>query len=264
MSQVMRQKLKNHFLLGFIPFGANCTDVLRPLIADIKELENGFTVVINNKPIWITGGLGNITSDLPEGNEQAGIMHYNANHGCRICTIHHDELNNISFDLAVGGRYHHITSKQYVELSNAQTRHEQELLSQQYSIRENPLTFDSVTRDRHQQCSHDAFHCMGGLANNMLQETFSVLTSKGEEAFLNTWKYFEFPSRWSRQQNSITHLNFYFFSDYLRLTMIMPFLVDWAIDINLLKESFTNHMLMSYVTLQKRHVQQAIKSIQTF
>ena len=31
MSQVMRQKLKNHFLLEFIPFGANCEDVLKLL-----------------------------------------------------------------------------------------------------------------------------------------------------------------------------------------------------------------------------------------
>jgi hypothetical protein len=90
MSQVMHQKLKNHFLLGFIPFGANCADVLKPLIADIKELENGFTIVANNEPVWITGGLGNIMSDLPEGNEQAGIKHHNANHGCRICTIHYN------------------------------------------------------------------------------------------------------------------------------------------------------------------------------
>jgi hypothetical protein len=33
----------------------------------------------------------------------------------------------------------------------------------------------------------------------------------------------------------------------------MPFLVDRAINVNLLKESFINHII-SYVSLQKRHV----------
>ena len=76
MSQVMRQKLKNHFLLGFIPYGANCEDILKPIIKDIKELENGYMMNINDEYIWITGGLGDIISDLPEGNEQAGIKHF--------------------------------------------------------------------------------------------------------------------------------------------------------------------------------------------
>ena len=49
----------------------------------------------------------------------------------------------------------------------------------------------------------------------MLQATFSILTSKGEKSFLTIWKCFEFPNIWSRQQNPITHLNSYYFSDYL-------------------------------------------------
>ncbi|PKC53644.1 hypothetical protein RhiirA1_478874 [Rhizophagus irregularis] len=246
MTQVIRQKLKNHFLLGFIPFGANCNDVLKPIIEDIKELENGFEMDLDNKRIWITGGLGNITSDLPEGNEQARIKNHNANHGCRICIIHHDELNNMSFDLAMGRRYHHKTSLQFVELDNAQTHGEREFLSQQYGIRNKPSIFDNVTCDRHLQCPHDVFHCMGGLASNILQETFSILTTKGEELFLTIWKCFEFPSTWSRQQSPITHLNSYFFSDYLHLTMIMPFLINRAINVNLLKDNFVNHISISY------------------
>jgi len=70
---------------------------------------------------------------------------------------------------------------------------------------------------------------MGGLANQMLQATFAILTTKGEDSFLTNWRCFEFPSTWSRQKNPITHLGSYFFSDYLRLTMIMPFLIDRAI-----------------------------------
>ncbi|CAB4441984.1 unnamed protein product [Rhizophagus irregularis] len=103
MPQVLRQKLKNHFLLGFIPFAATCDDVLKPLVSDIKELESGFEMDLGDERIWIMGGLGDITSDLPEGNEQAGVKNHNANYGCRNCTIHRNELHDMSFDILANG-----------------------------------------------------------------------------------------------------------------------------------------------------------------
>ncbi|PKY62311.1 hypothetical protein RhiirA4_488574, partial [Rhizophagus irregularis] len=196
-----------------------------------------------------------ITADLPKGNEQAGIKNHNAKHGCRICTIDYDELHDMSFNLAAGGRYHHNTTLQFQALNNVRTQAERDLLSMQYGIRDKPSIFDNIFRDRHLQCPHDAFHCMGGLANKMLQSTFTILTSKGEESFLNFWKHFEFPNIWSRQQNPITHLNSYFFSDYLRLTMIMPFLIDRTINNNnLLKETFINHVVTSCNLSRKNQV----------
>jgi len=51
-------------------------------------------------------------------------------------------------------------------------------------------------RDRHIQCPHDTFHCMDGLAKEMLQSTFGILSSTGETEFLKIWRNFEFPSYW--------------------------------------------------------------------
>ncbi|CAB5388031.1 unnamed protein product [Rhizophagus irregularis] len=98
----------------------------------------------------------------------------------------------MSFDLAMGRRYHHKTSLQFVELDNAQTHGEREFLSQQYGIQNKPSIFDNVTCDRHLQCPHDVFHY------------------------------------------------------YLHLTMIMPFLINRAINVNLLKDNFVNHISISY------------------
>jgi hypothetical protein len=68
MPQILRQKLKNHFLIGFIPFSASYNEVLQPLINDIQDLEHGYELGIKNQTVWITGGLDVITNDLPEGN----------------------------------------------------------------------------------------------------------------------------------------------------------------------------------------------------
>uniref|UniRef100_U9UC83 Uncharacterized protein n=1 Tax=Rhizophagus irregularis (strain DAOM 181602 / DAOM 197198 / MUCL 43194) TaxID=747089 RepID=U9UC83_RHIID len=247
MPQILRQKLKNHFLYGFIPYAAASDEVLQPIIKDIQELERGYELEINNQRVWVTGGLGVITSDLPEGNEQSGIKNHNAHYGCRNCMIHHNNLHDITFDIAKYGRYHHKTTLQFAEVRNTQTQTERDFLTMEYGIQENPSVFDNVMRDRHFQCPHDAFHCIGGIVKEMLQATFEILNSIGENEFLNVWRNFEYPSVWSRQQNPISHLNSYFFSDYLRLSMIMPFLINRAItNVTLLNKPFTEHLIKVY------------------
>jgi len=258
MKQVLRQKLKNHFLLGFIPFTATSDEVLQPLIDDIQELEHGYKLKINNQHVWVTGGLGVITSDLPEGNEQAGIKNHNAHYGCRNCMIHHNNLHDITFDISKHGRYHHKTTLQFAAMNDAQTRIERDFLATEYGIREKPPIFDKIIRDHHIQCPHDAFHCMGGLAKEMLQKTFEILSTTGEDEFLKIWHNFEFPSTWAHQQNPITHLGSYFFSDYLRLSMIMPFLINRAISTTMLNKAFIEHLIKSCATTKNHTVDQLL------
>ncbi|CAG8724657.1 9255_t:CDS:1 [Funneliformis mosseae] len=163
MKQTLRQKLKNYFLLGFILFAATSDKVLQPLINNIQDLERGYELKIGNKTMWVTGGLGVITRDLPEGNEQAGVKNHNTHHGCCNCMIHHSELDNVSFDTARHSRYYHKTILQFSTIRRVQTQAQRDALAMQYGIREKPPVFDSVMRDHHLQCSHDAFHCMGVL-----------------------------------------------------------------------------------------------------
>ena len=63
----------------------------------------------------------------------------------------------------------------FAAMNDAQTRIERDFLATEYGIREKPPIFDKIIRDRHIQCPHDAFHCMGGLAKEMLQKTFEIL-----------------------------------------------------------------------------------------
>ena len=41
MSIFMRKLLKNHFLLGFVPFGENFDEFIQPFIMEMKTLEHG-------------------------------------------------------------------------------------------------------------------------------------------------------------------------------------------------------------------------------
>ncbi|CAJ0866548.1 13389_t:CDS:2, partial [Entrophospora sp. SA101] len=190
MKQVLHQKLKNHFLLGFIPFTATSDKVLQPLIDDIQELEHGYKLKINNQHVWVTGGLGVITSDLPEGNEQAGIKNHNAHYGCHNCMIHHNNLHDITFDISKHGRYHHKTTLQFAAMNDAQTQIEQDFLATEYGS--------------------------------------------------------------------------YFFSDYLHLSMIMPFLINRAISTTMLNKAFIEHLITSCATTKKHTVDQLLSLCVSF
>ncbi|CAB4435506.1 unnamed protein product [Rhizophagus irregularis] len=79
----LRQQLKNHFLIGFVPFGGNFEDVIKPFINDLLILQKGLFMKIGNEEYWVSGGLGVVTADLPQGNDLAGVLRHNANLGCR-------------------------------------------------------------------------------------------------------------------------------------------------------------------------------------
>jgi hypothetical protein len=36
-----RKLLKNHFVLGFVPFGGNFNEFLKPFISEMKKFEQG-------------------------------------------------------------------------------------------------------------------------------------------------------------------------------------------------------------------------------
>jgi hypothetical protein len=73
MNRELRRKLKNHFLIGFVPFGGKFEDVLEEFISDIKELQNGILMTLKDEQVWVTAGFGMATADLPQGNDMAGI-----------------------------------------------------------------------------------------------------------------------------------------------------------------------------------------------
>ncbi|CAG8626523.1 9111_t:CDS:2 [Racocetra persica] len=61
----LRKQLKNHFVLGFVPFGGEFDDVMKPIIDEIKILEKDILINIAGEYIWIIATLGVITADLP-------------------------------------------------------------------------------------------------------------------------------------------------------------------------------------------------------
>ncbi|PKC55934.1 hypothetical protein RhiirA1_474784 [Rhizophagus irregularis] len=71
------------FRTSYHSLGGNFEDVIRPFINDLLILQKDLFMKIGNEEYWISGGLGVVTADLPQGNDLAGILRHNANLGCR-------------------------------------------------------------------------------------------------------------------------------------------------------------------------------------
>ncbi|CAB4414376.1 unnamed protein product [Rhizophagus irregularis] len=140
--------------------------------------------------------------------------------------------------------------------------------------------------DRHLQIPQDPYHSMAGKARTLLEVTFNIFNTNGENAFIEYWKNIEKPSHWYRMPNPVRYRQSFMFSDVLRLTMLMPFVLRrflkpyhikkevlnnwnmeqnikqnsavlklctcWAIEAKVLKLAFSNNMTESvYQELQE-------------
>ena len=64
-----RKLLKNHFVLGFVPFGGNFNEFMLPFISEMKEFKQGKLMKVNDQDAWVIASLGVVTADLPQGND---------------------------------------------------------------------------------------------------------------------------------------------------------------------------------------------------
>jgi hypothetical protein len=67
---------------------------------------------------------------------------------------------------------------------------------------------------------------MSGKARILLDATFNVFNTAGEIEFVKSWKKIEKPSYWYRMPNPLKHRQSFMFSDVLRLSMLMPFILQ--------------------------------------
>ena len=231
-----RKLLKNHFVLGFVPFGGNFNDFMKPFISEMKELERGKIMKIQGQDAWVIAGLGVVTADLPQGNDLAGVLRHNAAKGCRTCTVFRKSCTKLNQDILATSRYQHIVNVQLKEISQAANISRQKLLCSKYGLRPEPSILDMLKRERHLQTPQDVYHATAGKIGRLLNLTCELLSREGIDDFIKTWKDFEKPKKWSRIPNPISHRDSFMMSDCFRLAMIMPFILFQFLKSSSLKE----------------------------
>ena len=163
MPLTLRKQLKNHFLIGFVPFGASLNDFIKPVLQDIKILENGLVMQTLHGNVWVTGGIGCVTADLPQGNDLADVKRHGANHGCRTCNVSNNQYTDLSYNYIKNARLQQQTNERFVEIESQHLRIDKERLATEYGLNK-PGPFNVLQWDQHLQTPQDAYHSMAGKA----------------------------------------------------------------------------------------------------
>ena len=84
-----RHKLENIWCLGMKPPRTKMADCLKPMLAEIKELQQGWYVVLpgDSIPSFVIGSLGVCIADMPQALMLAGCQHQSSAEPCRRCTV---------------------------------------------------------------------------------------------------------------------------------------------------------------------------------
>lgn len=231
----IRKHLRNHFVLGFVPFGGSFNEFIRPFISDMKRLEQGVLMNIQGRDCWIIASLGSVTADLPQGNDLVSVKRHGAIRGCRTCLVTKENATNDNLDIPSISRYHHITNDQFQAIFAASTITQQSVIAKKYGLQTTLPILDQLQRERHLQSPQDIYHIMAGKILKLLRLMIDLLSLDGEKQFISTWKSFEYPNQWSMLPNPISHIESFMMSDCLRLGMVIPFILNRFLTINCLK-----------------------------
>lgn len=221
-----RKKLKNHFILGFVPFGGCFEEFIEPFISEMKTLENGVIMNIQGSTCLVIASLGDVTADLPQGNDLVGVKRHGANKGCRTCNATKDSLTFNNLDLPSISRYHQQTDEQFKEIFAATTLTERKEIATRYGLRLQPTIIDQLRWERHLQSPQDIYHVTAGKVLRFLKITIDALSPEGKTEFISFWKSFEYPRTWQKLPNPISHIDSFMMSDCLRLAMMFPFILN--------------------------------------
>ncbi|CAG8777489.1 1922_t:CDS:1, partial [Cetraspora pellucida] len=86
----------------------------------------------------------------------------------------------------------------------------------------------------------DIYHSMGGKARTLLNATFNILNNGGKKAFIEHWKTIKKPSSWGRLPNPIRHHQSFIFSNVLKISMLMPFILRHFLNSNHIKKEISS------------------------
>ncbi|RGB33909.1 hypothetical protein C1646_668970 [Rhizophagus diaphanus] len=221
-----RKQLKNHFVLEFIPFGGSFEEFIAPFVAEMKTLENRKIMDVQGTKSIVIASLGDITADLPQGNDLVGVKRHSATRGCHTCNAIKDSWTSNNIDLPLISRYHHLTDRQFEEISAAPTITRRNEIAAEYGLWICSPILDNLKRERHLQSPHDVYHAIARKVLRFLRITIDALSPEGKLAFILAWKTFEYPRSWQKLSNPISHIESFMMSDSLRLAMVIPFILN--------------------------------------
>ncbi|CAI2199094.1 3503_t:CDS:2, partial [Funneliformis geosporum] len=131
----------------------------------------------------------------------------------------------IDYNYIKNAHFHQQTEERFLEIARQNSKIRKERLAAEYGLAKSG-PFKILKLDRHLQTPHDAYHSMAGKAHTLLEATFNVFNTNGENSFIKYWKQIEKPTYW--------------------LAMIIPFILRCFLKPYHIKAETLNNWLITF------------------
>lgn len=226
-----RLRQMNIMPLTLGPHGSNDGEVWDCMSYHLRQLEEGFTTVINGKKVFVQGHIHGLAGDFPQQQDNSGFKRPTATQGCRLCTVTLTDRGNLEFDLSSGrnGRYHPEIMRQR-QLLREMKEDGRPKTHIEAKAREFGMTTDDpallaifpaidIIRTRPADSAHSEF---GGLTKMLhLMIVGEVLTPKGMTEYSKALRKFPMFPTWARIQ-SPHHVLQYSLTEHGQWSAIAP------------------------------------------
>ena len=241
-----RSRPTNIIPLTLGPHGSNMEQVAAALTPSLQKLDRGMELEVDGKKKFVCGFTFFFTGDMPQQQENSGMLKQNATYGCRFCYTPKGKLGDLTTDLVQTGRYHHEVERLRAHLKSLPTKYQRKLFCERTALGMNdqgaPLQSVSPALDviltRPGDPAHSEFGGITKLLHSMLLDV--VLTEAAKREYNGILRTYRFPPDWRHLPSALHHLGSYTLSEHARWSVIGPVILrTWLKDVHL-KPQFIN------------------------
>ncbi|MCJ1360231.1 MAG: hypothetical protein MMC33_010234 [Icmadophila ericetorum] len=227
MSASDRDRRINVFHIALGPHGSDFNDVVEALQI-LRTLDVGMEMEINGEKCLVTAFALCYVGDMPQQNENSGIRHQGARHGCRRCKANREGRGDVLFDIILNGRYHEqlIRQRKYLNTLNKTGKTE---YCRATGLSEKPSPLEKISpaldlgRSRPGNPAHAEYAGMGKRLQDLLFE--AILMNRAQEAYVRVLQNFKFLAGWPRFQSPVTNLDSWRMQEAARSLIVTPVLL---------------------------------------
>ncbi|CAG8817683.1 23954_t:CDS:2, partial [Racocetra persica] len=147
------------------------------------HLEEGKIMNVQGTKSLVIASLGDITSDLPQGNDLVGVKRHNATKGYCTCSMNKNFWTS-DYNLLLNSHYQQLTDNQFEEIVVASTLIERKEISTRYGLHLCLPILNQLRWERHFQSPHDVYHATSGKVLKLLKMTIDAFSLEGKSAFI--------------------------------------------------------------------------------
>ena len=245
-SYAERSRPTNLIPLTLGPHGSNMEQVAAALMPSLRKLDSGMELTVDGKEKFVCAFTLFFTGDMPQQQENSGMLKQNATYGCRFCYTPKGKLGDLTTDLVATGRYHHEVERLRAHLRSLPTKYQRKHFCDRIALGMNdqgsPLQSVSPALDviltRPGDPAHSEFGGITKLLHNLLLD--AVLTESAKREYNGILRKFRFPPDWQHLPSALHHLGSYTLSEHARWSIIGPIVLrTWLKDVHL-KPQFVN------------------------